>query len=118
MKKIILGTLFFLGFAFPSSTHAAVGVMFGGLDIFEFPCTCSPAMFTVFVPLFLGPIPVAGALAVPDTPTLFPWYELFPSAWALGFYTPGAQSCMIYVGTGCAPLPVIGTMTPFTGTSL
>ena len=41
-------------------------------------------MYTVFTPLFLGPVPMTGVLAVPYTPTLFPFYVLFPSAWALG----------------------------------
>lgn len=118
MKKIILSIFFLFGsFAFPSATHAQMP--FGGLDIFEFPCTCSPFMYTVFTPLFLSsPIPLAGPLAVPDAPTLFPFYILFPTAWALGTFTPGAQACWMYVGVGCAPLPVLGTMLPFTGTSL
>jgi hypothetical protein len=75
-------------------------------------------MYTVFTPLFLGPVPTAGALAVPDTPTLFAFYYLFPSAWALGTFTPGVQACFMYVGWGCAPLPTLGVMDPFTGTSL
>lgn len=75
-------------------------------------------MYTAFAPLFLGTVPVSGALAVPDTPTLFPFYELFPSAWALGTYTPGGEACWMYAVTGCFLMPTLGAMDPFTGTSL
>lgn len=116
MKKIILSFIFFCAVTLPSPLHAQV--MFGGLDVWEIPCTCSPFMYTWFTPLFLGPVPVTGALAVPDTGTIFPFYQLFPSAWALGTYTPGVQSCWMYAVAGCFPLPVLGTMDPTTGTSL
>ncbi len=117
MKKIFLGSFVFLSaFALPPLSHAQTP--FGGLDVFEMPCTCSPFMYTVFTPFYLGPIPVTGVLAVPDTPTIYPYYELFPSAWALGLFTPGGQACWMYVGWGCVPLPTAGVMDPFTGTSL
>jgi hypothetical protein len=117
MKRLLLASvIFFSIIAAPSRSSAQV--LFGGLDVFEFPCTCSPFMYTTFTPLFLGPLPIVGTLAVPDTPTLFPFYELFPSAWALGTYTPGVQACWMYAVAGCFPLPVIGVMDPFTGTSL
>ncbi len=104
----------------PGTTAAeAMGRPFGGLDVFEFPCTCSPFMYTVFAPLYLSAIPMVGALATPDSPTMFPYYALFPSAWALGFFTPGVPACWMYVGWGCLPiLSTLGVMTPFTGTSL
>jgi hypothetical protein len=117
MKKMILVAAFFFTLALPTHSHAQVP--FGGLDVFEFPCTCSPYTYTVFFPLYLGnPVPVTGVLAVPDAPTLFAFYELFPSAWALGTYTPGVQACLMYAVAGCFPLPVLGVMTPYTGTSL
>lgn len=117
MKKVLLGSfIFFCAMTLPSISHAQVP--FGGLDVFEFPCTCSPFMYTVFTPLFLGPVPMTGVLAVPYTPTLFPFYVLFPSAWALGTFTPGVQACLMYAVMGCFPLPVMGVMNPFTGTSL
>lgn len=117
MRKIaLISVVAFIMFAWPAYSHAQV--FFGGLDVFEFPCTCSPFMFTVFTPFFAGPVPITAALAVPDTPTTFPFYYLFPSAWALGFYTPAAEACWMYAGTGCFLLPTLGAMTPFTGTSL
>jgi len=117
MKKILLGCfILFSVTLLPSSSHAQVP--FGGLDVFEFPCTCSPYMYTYFAPLFYGPVPAAGVLAVPDWGVAFPFYELFPSAWALGTYTPGVQACWMYAVMGCFTLPVVGVVDPFTGTSL
>jgi hypothetical protein len=117
MKNSILAFIFLCVATFPSLSHAQVP--FGGLDVFEFPCTCSPFMFTLFAPLFTGPIPGAGALAVPDTPTMFPFFVLFPTAWALGTYTPGVQACWMFPAVGpCFPVLTLGVMDPFTGTSL
>lgn len=99
----------------PSSSHAQA--FFGGLDVFEFPCTCSPFMYTVFTPFFIGPVPITATLAVPDTPTMFPFFILHPGAWALGFYTPAVQACWMYAAAGCFILPTLGAMTPLTGTS-
>jgi hypothetical protein len=102
---------------FPSSSHAQVP--FGGLDLFEVPCTCSVAYnWHYFGPLFLSnPVPITGPLAAPQA-IAFPFYILHPGAWALGTYTPGVQACWMYIGFGCAPLPVMGAITPFTGSSI
>lgn len=117
MKKILFGlTLLFCVTIFPPQTHAQVP--FGGLDVFEYPCTCSPYMYVWFAPLFLGPEPATGALAFPDWGVAFPFYELFPSAWALGFFTPGVQACWEYAGYSCFTIPVEGVVDPLTGTSL
>lgn len=117
MKKITLSFIFFCAMTLPSSLHAQV--MFGGLDVFEFPCTCSPYTYTVFTPLFFGPVPASGALAVPDWGVSFPFYVLMPGAWALGTYTPGVEACWWYHGYECDPFPpVLGVVDPFTGTSL
>lgn len=119
MRKIIIGTLiFFCSFVLPSPSHAQAP--FGGLDVFEFPCTCSPYMYTWFAPLYLGSIvPVTGALAVPDWGVAFAYYELTPGAWAYGFYTPGVQACYWYHGYECDPAPpTMGVVTPYTGVSI
>lgn len=115
-RNILLSFVVSLFFFAPSVSNAQVP--FGGLDVFEFPCTCSPFMYTVFTPFYVGPVPMVATLAVPDTPTMFAFYELFPSAWALGTYTPGVEACWMYAVAGCFPLPVLGVMDPFTGTSL
>jgi len=117
MRNILIGSLvFFCAFALPSSSYAQVP--FGGLDVFEFPCTCSPYMYTVFAPLFLAsPVPVVGALAVPDWGVIYAWYYLTPGAWALGTYTPDVQACYWYHGFECDPTPpVMGVVNPLTGT--
>jgi len=119
MKNIIFGSLFFFcAMTFPSPSHAQVP--FGGLDVFMIPCTCGGAYaWHFFSPLFLGPAPVTGALAVSTViPLAFPSYYLHPGAWALGQYTPGVQACWMYIGYGCAMLSELGVISPFTGTSL
>ena len=114
-KTVLISLTIFAAFAFPSQSYAQVP--FGGLIVYTVPCTCG---FTVnyhwFAPLFI-PIPTTGPLAAPVTPNLFPFFILHPGAWALGLYTPGVQSCWMYAAVACFPLPVLGTITPFTGSS-
>lgn len=116
MKKIILGfVIFFSAMTFPSHTYAQAP--FGGLETFEFPCTCSAFTMHFFSPLYLGTlVPTVGWLAAPFTPLTFLFYYLAPSFWALGTYTPGVQACYMYVGLGCAPVPGLGVILPLTGT--
>lgn len=115
-KTLFISFAFFIAFAFPSQSYAQV--MFGGLDVFTIPCTCGFTFnYHWFAPLFLGPVPTTGPLAAAVTPTTFPFFVLHPGAWALGFYAPGVQSCWMYAAVACFPLPVLGTITPFTGTS-
>lgn len=117
IKTLLISSAFLAVFTFPSQSHAQVP--FGGLDVFTVPCTCGFAFnYHWFVPLFLGPAPVSGPLAAPITPNLFAFYILHPGAWALGFFVPGVQSCWMYAAVACFPLPVLGTITPYTGTSI
>lgn len=117
MKKILLVSLV-LSFiaAFPLASRAQVA--FGGLEVASFPCTCGFAFtYHVFAPLYVSSVPGAGALAAPTGPTTYPFYVLHPSAWALGLFTPGVQSCWMWAGKFCFPLSTLGTITPFTGVS-
>jgi hypothetical protein len=116
MRNILIGSFFFFcTFAFPPSSYAQVP--FGGLDVFEFPCTCSPYEYTWFAPLFYGPVPGVGVLAVPDWGVTFAYYTLTPGSWALGTYTPGVQACTWDYVYGCYPIPPVeGVVNPFTGT--
>lgn len=119
MKNVMLVPIILLCalvFAFPSISHAQAP--FGGLVVAEIFCTCSPFTWQWFVPLFLGPVPMTGALAVPDTPFLFQHEWSYPHTWVLGLYTPGVQACQMYVGLGCITLPSLGVITPFAGASL
>jgi hypothetical protein len=116
MKTTIFTALLFLCMLIPSRSEAQVP--FGGLDVFEIPCTCSPFTYHWFAPLWIGPVPLTGPLAAPDTPNLFPFYILHPAAWALGFMTPGVEACWMYAVAGCFPLPTLGVITPFTGSSI
>jgi len=116
MKRSILSLVFLAAIAFPAYSHAQVP--FGGLDVFEIPCTCSPFTFHVFTPLYVAsPIPITGALAASYTPNLWMYYILHPGAWALGYFVPAAEACWMYAVAGCFPLPTLGTISPFTGTS-
>lgn len=116
MKKIILGFLFFFVAAFPSLSYAQSP--FGGLEVAMIPCTCSGVALHFFAPLYLGTaVPIYGYFAAPYTPTLYANYSLHPGAWALGFYTPGAQSCMMIAYPSCILYPSLGFITPRTGTS-
>lgn len=117
MRKILLTLIIpFFIVAIPSVSHAQVP--FGGLVVAEIPCTCSPFTWQFFAPLFLGPVPTAGPLAVPDTPFIFAYYYSLPTDWVLGFFTPGVEACWMYAVAGCFPLVVEGAVTPFAGTSL
>lgn len=116
MKKILLGILFFGALSVPSSTNAQVP--FGGLEVAIIPCTCSSYDLHIFSPLYLGGLPVSGALAyVKNTPTAFGSF-LHPGAWALGSYTPGVPACWMHAGKFCFPVFSLGIITPLTGTSL
>jgi hypothetical protein len=118
MRKILFSFLLAGSFfVLPESSHA-IGLPFGGLETYQFPCTCSPAyMWGFFSPLFLSnPAPLTGALATPLS-VGFATYVPHVGSYALGFYTPGVQACWIYVVVGCIPLPTIGAITPLTGVS-
>lgn len=115
-KTLFVFTLLFFIVALPSRSHAVVPVPFGGLDVFEYPCTCSPFVYIWFAPMFYGPIPATGALAFPDTGVLFPYYGIFPGMWALGLYEPGIQACWEWAGPVCIDIPEEGVITPVTGT--
>lgn len=95
--------------------QAAIGVPFGGLVSWMYPCTCSPGTFMVYLWL-----PRPGIYAITPWalgPLLFLDKVVAPGSWLLGSYVPGAQSCIMYYGVTCAPFPVMGTIT-MTGTSL
>jgi len=117
MKKIILiSVVFFCVMAFPSLSYAQTP--FGGLDVFMGPCTCSGIAWHFFSPLYLGTaVPVYGYLSAPYTPTMYANFYLRPGSWALGFYTPGVQSCYM-IAYPCVLFPMIGFVNTNTGTSL
>ena len=105
-----IATVFML---FPvSTTKAQTGFQFGGLTSFSITCTCSAALWVWYTPLWLGPIMMTGPMVYAPYGTLL-WsnYSIgVPSRWALGSYTPGVQSCWMYAGFFCFPLPTIGHM--------
>ena len=115
-KNLFVSLLFFSAAVFPSATHAQTP--FGGLDVFTMPCTCGFAYnYHVFAPLYLSSVPITGAFAALVTPTIYSYHVLHPGAWALGSFTPGVQACWMWAGHFCYPLPTLGTISPFTGTS-
>ena len=118
MRKLILvSIILFSATILPSISYAQVP--FGGFEVSVFPCTCTGQFLHYFAPLFLGPVPTTGALTYPmGATTAFLFGMLHPGAWALGLYTPGVQSCWVWAGKFCFPLPSLSAITPFTGTSL
>ncbi len=118
MKKIIITLIISFGaIAVPSTAYAQA--VFGGLEVSIFPCTCSGQFLHYFAPLWLGPVPTAGALTYPwGALTAIPFFSLRPGSWALGSYTPGTNACWVWAGKFCFPLPSLGSISPVTGVSL
>lgn len=117
MRKLILMSFFFIAIAVPAVSYAQAP--FGGLVVSIFPCTCSGQFLHHFAPLYLGPVPTAGALTYPwGARTAFLSGILRPGSWALGLYAPGVQTCWVWVGVKCFPVPSLGHISPFTATSL
>lgn len=105
----------------PKTAHAALtGLPFGGYVMYATPiCTCTPAVIQVFVGL---PTPTATSnfnLNYVYGTQAFSWYTLpMPGIATLGEYTPGVQSCYMFVGKACVPIFAAGQITPLTGSSL
>lgn len=117
MTRTFVSFVFLCAFALPLVSRAQAP--FGGLVVDEVPCTCTPAFtWQFFTPLYFSMTPTIGALAVPVAPFMFAFWYSSIGSWLLGFYTPGAQACYIYVGVSCVQLPVLGMVEPFTGSSL
>ena len=118
MSAVLLSLLVY---ALPQTAKAqALGVPNGGLDVGDDYgiCDCSGAVYTWFAPLYIVSTPVTGPLAWYPGTFAFSNYIVHPSAWELGFYTPGIQVCWTYVGEGCAVVYTMGMIDPETGTSL
>jgi hypothetical protein len=102
---------FGLGFFAAASHSAAVGLPFGGRELFWIPCTCTVSNLWIY---YLAATPSnfhGGALVYsPYITQLFSFYNVeTPDVWHLGQYLPGVQSCYMYAVFGCYPLPAIGT---------
>ncbi|MBX4198076.1 hypothetical protein KW782_01950 [Candidatus Parcubacteria bacterium] len=130
LKLFVTILLFFCWFF--SATIVNAQVPFGGLSTgIILPCTCPGLIgpppipgstWQAFTPLYFTPVPLAGAMVVPPVIT-FPSYTIRPASWGLGFYVPGAGvGCGIFVPNPilpfCIPLPNLGLITPFAGSSL
>lgn len=86
---------------------------FAGIVSYTTECTCSGTLYIWFAPLYLGgSVVVTGPMIYsPYSTILYAYYNIgVPGLWHLGDYIPGAQTCWIYVGTACAPLPADGLM--------
>lgn len=113
-KKLIIA-LFFVMFLFPSlKTSAQATLPFGGFVTFSIPCTCSANLWVWYTPLYLGPLPVTGAMVYSPyaTPFKFGYYLVgVPTMLNAGVFVPGVQACWIITPVGCVPLPSYGLMT-------
>lgn len=99
---------------------ATASVPFGGHIVFIYPCTCTAGevwRVTIAPPL---PPSYATLLDAPVGEQLFASYNSpLVGIYELGFYMPGAPSCIMYYGVTCAPnvIPGWGTILPFVGSS-
>ena len=83
-------------------------------------CPCSNNFLVYFSPLYLYPSagPISGALVFQPGTMSFLNYTIFPTSGVIGSYTPGVQACFIPDGDSCSPVPSLGVILPFTGSSL
>jgi hypothetical protein len=79
------------------TTAGAVTRPYGGRSTMVIPCTCTPGFFLVAV----GP-PRGGLFMYGPGTRLYSHYNIYPPAWQLGKAVK-PLTCMVYVGTGCAP---------------
>lgn len=101
----------------PKSALAEAGIPFGGAIVSVYPCYCSASWY-----LTITPLPPTGVTLMNYTigTQLYLTQTLnapHPGIQTLGFYIVGPQ-CLIPIGTGCAPLPTEGNITPIVGSSL
>lgn len=102
-------------FATAKQSEAAIGLAFGGRIVGMTVCTCSPAIALFVAGAITRP---PGFYALPAGARTYAMYQFHPPSWIKGKYIPGVQSCLMYYGTTCAPLPdVVGTII-MAGTSL
>lgn len=106
----------------PEKASAAVGLPFGGFITYANPaiCDCPPGVVTsLFVALANNGAVSNMLLNYVNGSEGFSYYNLpEPSVAVLGFYTPGVQSCWMYVGYFCYPIWSRGQITPEVGSSL
>ena len=109
---------FYIPRAKAASTCPAPGC-FGGVDVFNFVCTCSENFLVFFAPLYFygSPIPIFGPLGYEEGTIAYPNYEISPTEGVIGTYVQGVPTCYIYIGTGCSAVPSYGYILPFTGSS-
>ena len=119
--NIILLAVSLLFFSYPSHTQA-VGKGFGGLVTGLTYCTCSPdpTYWMWFFPLYFNSIPLTGPLTYTlGTAQVFSNYIIpAPGVWLLGEYLPVGNMCWMQASYFCFPLPALGMISPYVGTSL
>ncbi len=117
--KILMSTaLIVVIFSLPIFANALGFTSFGGFVVNVIPCTCS-ANFWLYMTPFFSPAPMSGALVYQPGGTIVFAHHVIPSpgVWLLGDYVPGIQTCFIWVGLACVPVPSFGVIHQ-TGTSL
>lgn len=115
-KKIITACLvimlltvsFMAGFSVTKS-QAVVPLGFGSILLDWFPCDCSGSLWLYYSGLPNSPF-LGGALGYgPHDTITYSYYNVTtPGVWHLGLYSPGVQSCWLFVVEGCIILPVVG----------
>jgi hypothetical protein len=105
---VLLAISFAVGFSVTKS-RAIAALDFSGHLVSWLPCTCSASLWLFYAPNVDQPFPGGALDYSPYSTITYSYYNMMtPGVWHLGQYLPGVQSCWIYVGAGCAPLPVLG----------
>jgi hypothetical protein len=99
----------------PRHARAATGIPFGGALLSTFFCTCSYTWL-----ITISPLPPSYAVLLTYVPgsQAYLSYNIPATNWLLGEYAPGGGACFIFIGTGCAPIPSEGMITPMVGSSI
>ena len=105
---VMLAISFAVGFSV-TKTQAVVALPFGGHLLLSIPCTCSIALWEYYLPIPNAVFPGGPLAYTPYATITYSYYNVItPGVWHLGTYMPGVQSCWMWYGPVCAPLPVLG----------
>ena len=116
MKLFNLAAIFLIAMMMifiPKTVEALPFTNFGGQIVGMLPCACSANWILYVRDVRYQMLPL---IYQPGITFLYKMYQPRPAVNSLGSFVPGGV-CLIYVGTGCSPVPVVGTMLQL-GTSL
>lgn len=116
-KKIFTFCLIFVLFAVSfaagfsvTKSQAIVPLGFGGMLLDWEICDCSYSFWLFYAPIGVpSPFPGGPLGYSPYDTVTYSYYDMLdPGVWHLGMYLPFVQTCWVFDGFGCFPLPVLG----------